>query len=356
MIDARKYTLALSPGYCAEWGAWEAVREIVQNAFDEVRSPSLAKIEFTDGVLRIATPTGKLTPDMLVLGTSTKTNNANARGKFGEGFKLSMLVLSRAGHRVEIRTNQQLWTARIERDERFDADVLQIYIEDCPTAEDGVEFTVHGLSAEHFAAIKRNIRSEITDTILMEPAEKGRIYVGGLFVATVKDFHCGYALRPGSIKLNRDRDMVSGFNLSWVTSSIWSGRADKRLVELLEAEAPDVEYVESHAQAQSPATVYYSESFSARHGSEAIPVSTQEEIQNATAAGLKWVLVSEKAKSLLRLVRSWFIPTNASAVDQLKSFRKRHQYSMNSTMLRELDEIIVTMEPKTEEADAVAAK
>jgi hypothetical protein len=339
----KRYTLPLSPSYVEHWDLWAAVREIVQNAFDAVEAPSRAQIQFTDGILRIVTPTGTLTPDTLVLGKSSKRGRS-LRGSFGEGYKLSLLVLARLGHHIEIRTNQQLWTARIERDENFDADVLNVYVEDCPTAKEGVEFLIHGLSAEQFAAIQRNIRTEVTDTILTQPSEQGRIYVGGLYVATMKDFHCGYSFRPGAIKLNRDRDMVSGFDLAWLTSSLWTETPGARLVQLLEAEAPDVEYVESHAQASSPAMVYYSESFSARHGSAAIPVSNQEEIQNATAAGLKWVLVSEKAKSLLRLVRSWFIPTTASAVDQLKAFRKRHRYSMNIAMLRELDEIICGME------------
>jgi hypothetical protein len=47
VTDTRKrFTLPLSSDYCAHWQRWEAVREIVQNAFDAVESPSLARIEF----------------------------------------------------------------------------------------------------------------------------------------------------------------------------------------------------------------------------------------------------------------------------------------------------------------------
>jgi hypothetical protein len=106
--NRKKYVLPLSPDYVSHWGLWEAVREIYQNALDEVEAPSLAQIRFSDDALYISTPTGKLTPDTLVLGKTSKRNKSQSRGKFGEGYKLALLVLARLGHRVTIRTNDQV--------------------------------------------------------------------------------------------------------------------------------------------------------------------------------------------------------------------------------------------------------
>ena len=65
-----KFTLPISPDYVAHWGLWEAVREIYQNALDE----SEAAISYDEAaqVLFISSATGRLTPETLVLGTSSK--------------------------------------------------------------------------------------------------------------------------------------------------------------------------------------------------------------------------------------------------------------------------------------------
>src|SRR5258707_8510533 len=100
----RKFTLPISPAYVAHWQLWEAVREIYQNALDEhTHDPFCeASINYTDGVLRIFTSKGTLSPESLVLGKTSKRDDPYQRGKFGEGYKLSLLVLARIGHDVEI--------------------------------------------------------------------------------------------------------------------------------------------------------------------------------------------------------------------------------------------------------------
>ena len=48
--------------------------------------------------------------DKLVLGETTKYDNENQIGKYGEGLKLALLVLVRNGHQLEIKTQEQIWT------------------------------------------------------------------------------------------------------------------------------------------------------------------------------------------------------------------------------------------------------
>ena len=350
-----KFTLPISPGYVSHWSLWEAVREIYQNALDETtRDPSCkSSIDYDDGVLKIATTKGRLTPESLVLGNTTKRDDPQQRGKFGEGLKLSLLVLARLGLPVEVITASERWTPRLERDDIFHSAVLNIYVEPA-NHQEGVVCVIGGITTDQWAAIQRNIRpaDEFYSSILETPAERGRIYVGGLFVSTAKEFHCGYAFATRTIKLDRDRGMVDGFDLAYETSKLWTARGTQRAIELLEAEAPDVRYVESHAQQTSPLVMHQAEYFTAKHGPHAVPVSNQQEIERAASAGMKWVLVPETVKSVLRLVKSWFIPTSKSPVNQLREFRQKYEWRLTAEMLRDLDEIIDAMEPQQK---AVAA-
>jgi hypothetical protein len=354
-----KFTLPISPEYVAHWGLWEAVREIYQNALDEASADKKceAKIEYFDynQQLQISTSKGNLLTDSLVLGKTSKRDDQTQRGKFGEGYKLALLVLARSvNHSVTVWTNHERWTVKIEHDEVFKSPVLNIYTDPYMSME-GVMFAIDKVTSDEWATIQANIRpqEEFFDTILEDEKEKGRIYVGGLYVSTAKRYACGYAFRPGVIKLDRDRGMVDGFDLAWQTSKLWTNRGhNARLSELLEVEAPDVEYVENHVSEGSTfASSHYSHYYG-RYG-DAIPVSNQEEIQRVQAAGMRWVLVPEKVKSMLRLVKSWFIPSSESVVERLRKFKQSYQWHLPNQAKQELDEIIEQMDPKPKEKSNV---
>ena len=95
-----------------------------------------------------------------------------------------------------------------------------------------------------------------------------------------------------------------------------------------------------------------SDLFTARHGHDAVPVSTQDEIEQATSAGMKWVLVKHPVKTLLRMVRSWFIPSTKSPVERLREFERRYQWNFTEEMKHDFKSILESMEPKREEIAA----
>jgi hypothetical protein len=232
---------------------------------------------------------------MLILGNSDKGRNPAMRGKFGEGFKLALLVLTRTGRETTITTGREVWSAKIERDEQFGCDVLNVYVETVEADRPGVLFSISGISANEWELLQNNVRhpTQADDNLMLEAVESGRLYVGGLFVAHMKGFRHGYALQAGRISLDRDRGLVNGFDLSCVTSQVWSERkeADGLVESLLEKEAPDVAYVTAYATKESPIVSHVAASFASRHGADAIPVSTQPEVERAAAAGIRWVLV-----------------------------------------------------------------
>jgi hypothetical protein len=348
-----KFTLPISPDYVAHWGLWEAVREIYQNALDEqTRDPKrVATIEHdpVNASLRIHSARGRLKTKSLLLGATTKAVDKNQRGKYGEGYKLAALVLGRLKHGVSIRSGVEMWSPQIEYSEQYDANVLTITVENAAESNDGVTFTIFDVKPAQWAKLKKNIldfADKDSDAILLEPYQKGRIYVGGLYVTTLKDYVCGYAFKPGTITLNRDRDMVNDFDVSWETSRLWTRRGGTKCNELLEAEAPDVAHVDSHAYVSSPIVSSYSGYFHSRHGASAYPVSSQEEIEKATRAGFKWVLVPKTVQALLGKLKSYFIPDVASPVAKLRAWRKKWIGHLPEPARIDLDAIIGELDPE----------
>lgn len=352
-----RFTLPISPGYVAHWNLWEAVRELYQNALDvrdrqrATGGTGAAYIYHRDTVLTISNYGDKLSPSTLILGSSTKTEDENQRGKFGEGYKLALLVLCRLGLPVVLLNHDESWTPKIEYDPHFEAEVLNIYVEKREVADYGSDvcFIINGISEDDWRLLQRNMRYSVVDKdeILEEAHEKGRIYVGGLFVCQMEDgFKCGYSLRTKTLPLDRDRGMVNGFDLSLVTSRLWAEREDSdRAVDLLEEEADDVRYVSSHTKPTTALTVKQNAAFVAKHGSDAVPVTSQAEVERAQAAGLKWVLVKQSVRHLLGLVRNFFIPSSKSPVDRLREFATTYQYNLPPAAKAELADIIKTLTP-----------
>src|SRR5688572_23444582 len=100
MNELKKSTtveLTINPGYVKDWGIWEAVREFVQNGLDSHDNGFHLSIERGGGeskTVRIRNVGTTLDRRTLLLGASDKDGTLE-RGKFGEGYKLGLLTLSR---------------------------------------------------------------------------------------------------------------------------------------------------------------------------------------------------------------------------------------------------------------------
>ena len=103
VLLGKTYELSLVKTYVSRWGMAEAVRELIQNALDS-ESPFIYEFEReADGLwaLRLTSEFTVLTPQTLLLGTTSKAEAEDAIGSFGEGYKIAFLVLTRAGYDVE---------------------------------------------------------------------------------------------------------------------------------------------------------------------------------------------------------------------------------------------------------------
>jgi hypothetical protein len=89
-----------------EWSDWEAIRDLVQNALDEGETYQYGYDDY--GLWIADSGKGINVGDFLLGPPALKPDYA--RGKFGEGLKVSALVLTRKGYRIRVRTaDREIW-------------------------------------------------------------------------------------------------------------------------------------------------------------------------------------------------------------------------------------------------------
>ena len=89
-----------------DWGEWEAIRDIVQNALDEAESYQYGYD--AKGLWIADKGKGVAIADFLLGPPKLKPDYA--RGKFGEGMKIAALALLRKGYSVKVETvGREIW-------------------------------------------------------------------------------------------------------------------------------------------------------------------------------------------------------------------------------------------------------
>lgn len=251
------YKLSLNRNYVSKWTAIDAIRELIQNALD---SDSPFKYEFIhDGngsyTLILNSEHTVLQPRTLLLGVTSKQDNYDAIGSFGEGFKIALLVLTRNGYDVKMHNGDVIWAPEFRHDARFGEEILCIVESPILQREyTGLTFKIPGLDEQSMDEIRascllmQSTVGEIYSTqwgdILLD--RPGNLYVGNLFVCTT-GFKYGYNIHPKYITLERDRKTVSSWSLGEVTSKMWYTRPADVVAQMIQDELPDVEYARYNA-------------------------------------------------------------------------------------------------------------
>jgi len=244
------YELPLSKGYVKHWGVVEAVRELLQNALD---SDSPLEYNLNQDYLQITSRNARLEPKTLLLGTTSKAEASDKIGQFGEGYKIALLVLTRAGYPVQVLNNDLMWTPGFIYNRLFEDELLCITETKLPTNKGkGVSFCINNLTPQDIEAIRNScllMQESIGQVIhtsygLILKDKPGMLYVKGLFVCET-EMKFGYDIKPEHLKLERDRRTVTSFDLAWITKQMWfeTGRNDE-IAELMEADSPDLQYAQ----------------------------------------------------------------------------------------------------------------
>lgn len=297
---AEDFVLTINPKYIPAWGKWEALREIMQNVIDRKREYEAAEIIFDYNANRQRVTIGNkmsyLEKKTMILGETTKADNAQLVGQYGEGYKLALLVFLRMGTRVRIRNGSEIWAPSIKFSEQFGTELLTITV--LPAAHtDNLIFELDGITLDDYKQFKANcleidpptekITTSLGD-ILLEEKFRSRLFVEGLFICKFSDaekIRYGYNMRAGKIELDRDRKKVGTFNLLWQLGTMY-GELDStyaNFVYQLRAEKwLDVDYYESMSANktkplyQALASMHYAD-FIATYGQNVIPVQNEEE-------------------------------------------------------------------------------
>ena len=325
---ATKYELGLSTGYVATWGVLEALRELFQNAFDQAAvDPSNAwswEYDEETRTMKISNVLSVLDRKSLLLGASSKIEDDRTIGKFGEGYKLAILVLLRndCGITFYNYAAKEIWRTRLVNSKRYEAIIPVVEIEkvrfwdSVPNQNLTVEVT--GITQERKEGIcNRILPLKYPEgwtciegprcTALTDPDERGCLYVNGIYVDKLDSLRYGYNFEPIALPLDRDRGMVRSFDVTWETSRFWSENCKEHSHEfltMLEDKTGDVSFVDSFVSPGSAAVAIAAQQFYDKHGVKAYPVASQEDAEKVPA-GYKGIVVSSMTAKLVRRSKTY---------------------------------------------------
>lgn len=354
-----RFELTVSPNYVPEWTEVEAIRELFQNALDSPGKMSWSynseQKEFT-----IESADVSLTKESLLFGSTTKADDKGTIGNFGEGYKLAFLVLARLGHKITVLNPKESeeWAPKIIKSRRYGSDLLvvDVYRRIFLDKTRPLTFIVEGITQEMFDEISiknldikpvKFLASTQYGDIIDDPKYKGQIFINGLYVCTKKELQYGYNAQPKWLETNRDRNLVSDFNITWLTSQIWgSAELPKRASAMVRSGDPDVAYIDNYSHAISD--TLYAE-FIGMYGKYAVPVTTQKEFDliRQMYKRLKPIFVKPVEKEVI--YKSCWSNTISNATERVNTempevviaaFFKRHKRDMRDKARVEFKKLV----------------
>ena len=221
----KKYELSLSRNYVSSWGVEEAIRELLQNAKDSDGEEKIL-IDSEEGLITIINKNTSIPSSTLLLGNTSKKDDLDKIGQFGEGYKLALLVLLREGKEVLIRNGDKLWIPNFEYSETFGCEVL--CINETNDSGNDLIFEISGFDdhelhelQNQFLGINGKTYNAIETSygqILTDPQFKGKIFVEGLPVYEDDNFNYGYNFEARYVTLDRDRKSINIYELKRLTA------------------------------------------------------------------------------------------------------------------------------------------
>lgn len=222
----KKYELSLSRNYVSNWGVQEAIRELLQNAKDSDGEENI-EIDKSSNSIFITNKDTTISSSTLLLGNTTKKDDLDKIGQFGEGYKLAILVLLREGKNIIIYNGQKIWIPSFEHSDIFDCEVLCI-TENENNDNNDLRFEISGFSEielneleKQFLGINGQAYQSIHTSygeILIDPDFKGKIFVNGLPVYNDDNFNYGYNFEARYVNLDRDRKSINIRELKRLTA------------------------------------------------------------------------------------------------------------------------------------------
>jgi len=318
------YELTLTPNYVSDWTFNDAIRELIQNGTDQEILDKSNKFsvdyDYKSKTLRLTNTKSKLKINTLLLGRSSKSDNEDTVGQFGEGYKIAALVLNRLGKTFTIYNNErgEVWTSRFKNSEKWLEKILAFYVEKVPASNTGLVIEVGNVTADEYNSLcdtwigfydgLEKIETTYGD-ILLDEEMQNKIFVNGLAVSCSEDMEYGYDFKPKYITLERDRKTCDSWNAGDITSkmiaeAMLQGKIDfERVKYMVEESTDDVYHLDfnTHLGGVQEIQKRMIESFDKQYTTPySIPVREQSDIDRVKAYGGNPVVVPYKVANLLK--------------------------------------------------------
>ncbi|WP_440109945.1 hypothetical protein [Paenibacillus sp. QZ-Y1] len=368
-----KYELSLSKDYVPNWTVVDAIRELFQNALDQQSTVENNTMFFdydeSQQTLKIGNKLSVLDVKTLLLGSSTKRNDPNTIGQFGEGYKIATLVLTRLNKKVIFFNYgaKEVWSPRFVKARRYGGEeILTFFIDKkypwTSVPDNNLTIVIEGIDTKeykdiiesnlHLQDVGKTIQSKL-GRVLEEERYRGKVFVNGLFICDYSEYTQGYDFKPEYIKIDRDRKLADSFELRWLSSRMLSGIDSSKTVELIKNNAADVQYIasmngvswDSNEPLKKILNDVY-EDFKKENGEKAVPVTTQDEynlIQKSS--NYSPVYVSENYAVAIKSSNSYSDPVldiekKESVNHRLVNWLNSHKQSLSKKAIKQLEEII----------------
>jgi len=314
-----KIPLTISKNYCADWGVFQGIREMLQNAKDADEDGHTMTIEHFPRTSRLEITSAKVYVDpakLLVLGESDK-GAGHKRGQFGEGFVLGCLALMRKGCDISFRNGDHSWSVAFEQPDpghplagselmTFKSRALAAREQDFRVEIENIPTNVWDVLKKLFLFVTPALSAETLETphgtLLLNPDYIGQVFSKGIFVRKFENLTCGYDLV--GLTLDRDRRFVDEWDLHYKLGMIWKDAcstypsiASPRVYDMAKAGAVETKQLKYHADDKILKDVR--DRFEKEHGETAVPVSTMAEAKDIEEAGGKPTMVNDILKELL---------------------------------------------------------
>jgi hypothetical protein len=216
-----------------EWGPWEAIRDLVQNALDETES--YRSWYDNEGFWIVDKGKGVAVADFLLGPPKLKPDYA--RGRFGEGMKIAALALVRLGYPVHVLTvGRELWMIFIEQEagEGTKVQSLAALWRNGGT-EEGTRFHIIGYRGPSFSdrftinlpksAIVSTAPSKVNEpglrynSIIQAELQTPRIYARDIYMRNINSVFSydlwGFEMSPDRFGPKNEEDMWKDMGRTW---------------------------------------------------------------------------------------------------------------------------------------------
>ena len=378
MGQSKNIELTITQNYVKGWDFKDAIRELIQNGVDQqtLDPENVFEISYDEmeEILQLSNSGSTLEMNTLLLGCSTKTDNTETVGQFGEGYKIAALVLNRIGKSFSVYNNNknEIWTSKFEQSSTFNEKVLMFEIIENRTSNAGLTIEIENVTQEEYDSLfdvwlgmpgakeHNKIETEY-GSIFTDPDMKGKIFVNGLSIESKNENHYGYDFKPQYITLERDRKSCNNWNMNRVTGDMICeavGNGDLDTKEIMDIanneEFSDIsllQYKVFDENAKNIRDMFISEFDKENNG--AIPVGNQSDYDKVKKLGGKAVFVPYTIANIIsdttderieRLKDSVLEKKDYSVKEKLQQWRDFYEDFLTVSAIEQFNQIIDELE------------